>query len=108
MAFTRAPLHLLISLGLALLIRAGSVAAVIETEVCVYGATSGGVIAAVQAAGQGKTVALASFNNHIGGTTSGGLGATDIGNSGAIQGVSREFYERVAIRYGQTGAKFTF
>jgi hypothetical protein len=100
--------RLFLTLLLAFLFTPARGATVVETDVCVYGGTSGGVIAAVQAARQGKTVALAVFNNHIGGTTSGGLGATDIGNSAAIQGVSREFYERIAQRYGQTGAKFTF
>src|SRR5947199_6348506 len=52
-------------------------APVIETDVCVYGGTSGGAVAGVTAARLGKTVALVSFNNHIGGMTSGGLGVTD-------------------------------
>lgn len=77
-------------------------APVIETDVCVYGGTSGGVIAAVQAARQGKTVSLLVFGNHVGGMTSGGLGATDIGSHGTdyIQGVAREFYGRAAVAYG--------
>src|SRR5262245_6064995 len=81
---------------------------VIDSDVCVYGGTSGGVVAAVQAGRMGKSVSLAVFNNHIGGMTSGGLGATDTGNTGAIQGVSREFYERISQRYGGTGARFNF
>ena len=81
----------------------------IATDVCVYGGTSGGVIAAVQAARMGKSVALVVVNNHLGGMTSGGLGQTDIGSFGDsyIQGVAREFYTRVGQKYG-TGAKFTF
>lgn len=80
-----------------------------DTDVCVYGGTSGGVIAAVEAARQGKSVALVAVNNHLGGMTSGGLGETDIGRfgNGFIQGLAREFYERVGRKYG-TGAKFTF
>src|SRR5688500_4139099 len=97
------PIRLLLTLLFSFVFTPARGAAVVETDVCVYGATSGGVIAAVQAARQGKTVALASFNTHVGGTTSGGLGATDIGNAAAIQGVSREFYERIAVRYNQTG-----
>ena len=78
-------------------------------DVVVYGGTSGGVIAAVQAARMGKTVALVVVNNHLGGMTSGGLGATDVGakGNGYIQGVAREFYTRVGQKYG-TGTKFTF
>ncbi|HZJ14792.1 MAG TPA: FAD-dependent oxidoreductase, partial [Chthoniobacteraceae bacterium] len=85
-------------------------APVIETDLCVYGGTSGGVAAAVQAARLGKTVALAVFGNHVGGLTSGGLGQTDVGNNGNayIQGISREFYNRVAQFYSVGAPKFTF
>jgi FAD dependent oxidoreductase len=81
----------------------------VESDVCVYGGTSGGVIAAVQAARMGKTVTLVVVNNHLGGMTSGGLGQTDIGSfgTGYIQGTAREFYTRVGQKYGR-GAKFTF
>jgi hypothetical protein len=81
---------------------------VIDSDVCVYGGTSGGVVAAVQAARMGKSVSLAVFNSHIGGMTSGGLGATDAGNAGAIQGMSREFYNRIAQHYSVAAPKFTF
>lgn len=74
---------------------------------CVYGGTSGGVAAAVQATRMGKSVSLAVFNTHLGGLTSGGLGATDVGNIGSIGGVSREFYRRIGQRYGQT-ERFNF
>ena len=82
---------------------------VVQTDVCVYGGTSGGVIAAVQAARLGKSVALIAVNNHLGGMTSGGLGETDIGSLGDdyIQGMAREFYERVGHKYGEN-AKFHF
>lgn len=80
---------------------------VVNADVCVYGATSSGVVAAVQAAQLGRSVALVSFGRHVGGVTSGGLGATDVGNSAAIGGLSRQFYERVGAHYG-TSAKFAF
>jgi hypothetical protein len=70
-----------------------------EYEVVVYGGTSGGVSAAVQAARLGKTVALIEPGKHLGGMTSGGLGATDIGNKAAIGGIAREFYRRVRKHY---------
>ena len=72
-------------------------AEVIEAEVCVYGGTAGGVAAAVQTARRGKSSVIAEFGNHLGGLTSGGLGATDIGNKAAIGGIAREFYHRVAL-----------
>ncbi|MEW6157298.1 MAG: FAD-dependent oxidoreductase [Verrucomicrobiota bacterium] len=76
-------------------------AEVIEADVCVYGGTSGGVASAVQSARLGRTTVLLEFGNHLGGMTSGGLGQTDIGNKGAIGGISREFYRRVGRHYGQ-------
>jgi hypothetical protein len=74
----------------------------IAVDVCVYGGTSGGVIAAVQAARMGKSVALVMVNNHLGGMTSGGLGFTDVGHFGTtyIKGVADEFYTRVNAKYG--------
>lgn len=74
-------------------------AQVIESDICVYGGTAGGVAAAVQAHRMGKTAALVEFGYHLGGMTSGGLGATDIGNKAAIGGLAREFYQRVAAHY---------
>lgn len=75
--------------------------AAIETDVCVYGGTSGGVVASVQCARLGKSVVLLQPGNHIGGMTSGGLGWTDYGNQSAIGGISREFYTRIGARYGK-------
>src|SRR5690606_34781510 len=69
-------------------------------DVVVYGGTSGGVAAAVQAARLGKSALLIRPGRHLGGMTSGGLGATDIGNKGAIGGLAREFYRRLGAHYG--------
>jgi hypothetical protein len=76
----------------------------IEADVVIYGGTAGGVAAACTAAKFGKTVALAEFGQHIGGLTSGGLGATDIGNKAAIGGFSREFYKRLGSHYNKAEA----
>jgi hypothetical protein len=70
-----------------------------EYDVIVYGGTSGGVIAAVQTRKMGKTVVLIEPSEHLGGLTSGGLGATDIGNKDAIGGLARDFYHRVWKHY---------
>lgn len=75
-----------------------------EYDLVVYGGTSGGVAAAVQARRMGKSVLLVEQGKHIGGLTSGGLGATDIGNKGAVGGVSREFYRRVYQHYAKPEA----
>ena len=75
--------------------------AVIESDVCIYGGTAGGVAAAIQSSRMGKSAVIAEFSKHLGGLSSGGLGATDIGNKAAIGGISREFYRRLGKRYGQ-------
>jgi hypothetical protein len=72
--------------------------------IVIYGGTSGGIAAAVQARRMGKSVVLIEPGRHIGGLSSGGLGATDIGNKAAIGGISREFYRRVAAHYAQPAA----
>ncbi len=68
-------------------------------DLVIYGGTSGGIAAAVQAARMGKTSVLIEPTHHLGGLTTGGLGATDIGNKQAIGGISREFYGRVWAHY---------
>ncbi len=73
-----------------------------DVDVCIYGATSAGVAAAVQLRRLGKSVILLEAGQHIGGLTSGGLGETDIGNKGAIGGFAREFYNRVWESYRET------
>jgi hypothetical protein len=79
-------------------------AAVIDADLCVFGGTSAGIAAAVQAARLGKTVVLAEPGKYLGGLTTGGIGATDIGNKAAIGGIAREFYGRIAKYYAQDGA----
>jgi hypothetical protein len=86
------------------LISGSATAEMLKTDLCVYGGTAGGVAAAVQAARFGKKVILLEFGSHLGGMTSGGLGQTDIGNKGAIGGISREFYQRVGRKYGKDEA----
>src|SRR5688572_9714674 len=70
-----------------------------EPDVVVYGGTAGGIVAAVAAAREGKTVALVEASKHLGGMVSGGLGATDVGNGKAIGGYAREFFDRVRAYY---------
>ena len=70
-------------------------------DVVVYGATSGGVIAAYTARKEGKSVLLIEPGKHVGGLTSGGLGYTDIGNKYAITGIARDFYRRIGRHYGK-------
>lgn len=79
-------------------------AAVQEADICVFGATSAGIVAAWQAQRMGHTVLLVEPGAYLGGLTTGGLGATDIGNKAAIGGLSREFYHRIARHYTQAAA----
>ncbi len=72
-----------------------------QVDVCIYGATSGGVIAAYTAKKMGKSVLLIEPGKHAGGLTTGGLGYTDIGNKIAITGLSRDFYRRIGQHYGK-------
>lgn len=70
-----------------------------RTDVVVYGGTSAGVTAAVQAARQGKRVLLIAPCGHLGGMSSNGLGMTDNGSTVTIGGLSREFYRRIYTYY---------
>ena len=68
-------------------------------DVVVYGGTSAGVIAAVQAKKMGKSVIIVGPDVHLGGLSSGGLGYTDTGNKSVIGGLARNFYHRVWVEY---------
>jgi FAD dependent oxidoreductase len=70
-------------------------------DICVYGGTSAGIIAAYTAKMHGKSVILIEASGHLGGLTSGGLGQTDIGNKYAITGLSRQFYRKIGAHYGK-------
>lgn len=82
----------------------------VETSICVYGATGAGVVAAVQASRMGERVLLVEPRRHVGGMNAEGLGATDVDNhpefqnSLAVGGLAREFYRRIAARYGRRDA----
>ena len=77
-------------------------------DVCVYGGTSAGVIAAVAVKKEGRSVLLVEPGRHLGGMSSGGLGFTDFGNKAVIGGLSLDFYKRVGKRYGRNEAGWTF
>ena len=75
-----------------------------EADVVIYGGTSAGIIAAIQAAKMGKTAILIEPTKYLGGLTTGGLGATDSGSKAAIGGLSREFYQRIHHHYSHPGS----
>jgi hypothetical protein len=74
---------------------------VVTADVCVFGGTSGGVIAAVQAARMGKRVVLLEPGRHLGGMTSGGLSAVDIGDPRSVGGLARDYFTRLAATVGK-------
>src|SRR5262245_36725390 len=85
-------------------------AEVTGADICIYGGTSGGVVAAVQAARMGKKAVVVEPGRHLGGMTAGGLSWTDVGSSSdrvrAIGGMAREVYERIGAHYGQKPGTF--
>ena len=72
-----------------------------EVDVCVYGGTSAGVVAAYSAKKMGKSVLLIEPGKYLGGMTTGGLGMTDIGNKYAVTGLARLFYRRIGEHYNK-------
>lgn len=73
-------------------------------DVVVYGGTSAGVTAAVQAKRMGASVVIVCPDTHLGGLSSSGLGFTDTGNKAVIGGLAREFYHRIWRHYQEPGA----
>ncbi|HEU5069821.1 MAG TPA: FAD-dependent oxidoreductase [Verrucomicrobiae bacterium] len=74
-----------------------------RVDVCVYGGTSGGVIAAVTLARLGRSVLLIEPTRHLGGMTSGGLGWVDYGRAATIGGLTRDYFQRIRACYSQAG-----
>jgi hypothetical protein len=72
-----------------------------RTDICIYGGTSAGVIAAYAAKKLHKTVLLIEPTYRLGGLSSGGLGYTDIGNKYVVTGLARDFYRRLGRHYGK-------
>src|SRR5262245_496313 len=68
-------------------------------DIVIYGGTVGGVSAAIQAGRMGASVILIEPSHHLGGMTTSGLGATDIGSKTSIGGIAREFYGRIYTYY---------
>ena len=82
-------------------------------DVVVYGGTSAGVMASVQAARMGRSVVLVAPEKHIGGMPVEGLGSADINNHWflndvAVGGLAREFYLRVGRKYGHANPAYKY
>ena len=78
--------------------------ATITTDVCIYGESASGVMAAIQAARLGKKTVLVSKNSHVGGLATSGLTATDINRQDQVGGLAAEFYGRIWDYYIQPQA----
>ena len=73
-------------------------------DLCIYGGTSAGVVAAYSAAQLNMTVALVCPEERLGGLTTGGLGQTDIGNKQVVLGVAKQFYRQLGSYYDRLEA----
>lgn len=93
---------------LVLLLDPGAVAMVssqpLEADVVIYDATPAGISAAIAARRAGVSVLLISPHQHIGGLTTSGLGATDVGAGNSIGGIGREFYQALREYYDDDGS----
>ncbi len=74
---------------------------IIEVDICVYGGSSAGIIAGYTAKKLGKSVIVIEPGRSIGGLTTGGLGATDIGNKYAVTGLAKDYYRRIGAYYNK-------
>lgn len=74
----------------------------IISQVVIYGATSAGITSAIQLKRYGIECLIVEPTHHIGGMTTSGLSATDLGSEYAVGGISREFYEKIKEYYGNS------
>ncbi len=70
-----------------------------QHNLVIYGGTSAGIAAAIQASRMEMSVVIIEPTHRLGGLTTGGLGQTDIGRKHVIGGISREFYKGVRKYY---------
>ena len=71
-------------------------------DLCIYGATAGGIATAVAAAHRGRSAVLIHPGPHTGGMTTHGLGLTDFGKRHVIGGMARRFYRELGTHYNQS------
>ncbi|MGE0144880.1 MAG: FAD-dependent oxidoreductase [Planctomycetota bacterium] len=94
--------HPLLAIGVAMLCACRGAPRIDDPSVAdlvVYGGTAAGVIAAITAADAGLRAVLLEPTERIGGMSTCGLGATDVGNKAVIGGRAREFYRRLRAHY---------
>ncbi|MEN3941619.1 FAD-dependent oxidoreductase [Prosthecobacter sp. SYSU 5D2] len=89
-------------LTFSLLLAAGLQAADLQTDVCIYGATPGGIAAALAAAKSGSEVVLVEPTARIGGLVTSGLSHTDFHSLESLTGTFLDFSQRVKAHYVKT------
>jgi len=75
-----------------------------EADVCIYGATSGGLLAAIALAKLGRSVIVIEPTRHVGGMTTGGLSYVDHGRIETIGGLTKAYFDEARAHY-TTGGK---
>jgi hypothetical protein len=76
----------------------------LKVDVCIYGGTSGGVVAAHALAKLGRDVLLVEQTNHLGGMTSGGLGWIDYKFAEwPVAGLAGEWIRQLKATYARSG-----
>ena len=73
-------------------------------DLVIYGTTSAGITAAVQARRMNLDVVVVGPDKHLGGLSAGGLGWTDSGNKAVIGGIALEFYQHIYRNYDRPDA----
>lgn len=68
-------------------------------DIVIYGGTAAGMVAAIQASRMGDSAVLLEPGQYLGGMTTGGLGATDLGDKHSLGGIAREFYRSIYDYY---------
>ncbi len=71
-------------------------------DVVIYGSSPAAFTAAIEAQSHGKNVVIVSPETRLGGLTTGGLGATDIGHKSAYGGLALKFYQDIATYYSNS------
>ena len=73
----------------------------LSADVCIYGGTAAGIVAAKACARRGLSVVVLQPGHTLGGMTTGGLGWTDYGHQAVIGGAARAFYRDLGAFYGK-------
>ncbi len=78
-------------------------------DVVIYGSSPAAFTAAIEAQSRGKSALIVSPETRLGGLTTGGLGATDIGHKSAYGALALKFYQDVATYYkSKSNTMWTF